>query len=260
MNRVDLVKVKHDKYVGQHVEDLVPNVLEDSLFYEDGELVGFFISDISKYSAKLDKLIGIADAEFRSTRVPKSTMKRSSGLHSEKNEVLQYSTILGSIAPRPHMRRPYPTRSSVHTHKAAKHFIAAMSMAGFECAKVIKLVAPSIYETQVELFKNVHKKWKFGGLWTSTISNYNISADYHTDNANIVGAVNVIIAKRRNSRGGCTTIPDYGATVNSCDNSMLVYPAWRNLHGVTPIIPLSENGYRNTHVFYPLKAFHGLDI
>jgi hypothetical protein len=40
---------------------------------------------------------------------------------------------------------------------------------------------------------------------------------------------------------------------------MLVYPAWRNVHGVTPIIPLKEGGYRNSLVFYPLKAFKGLD-
>jgi len=67
--------------------------------------------------------------------------------------------------------------------------------------------------------------------------------------------VNVIIAKREGSRGGNTTVPDYGATFGSFDNSMLVYPAWRNLHGVTPIVPTEPNGYRNTLVFYPLKAF-----
>jgi hypothetical protein len=50
-------------------------------------------------------------------------------------------------------------------------------------------------------------------------------------------------------------VPDYDATVNSSDNSILVYPAWRNVHGVTPIIPLKEDGYRNTLVFYALKAF-----
>jgi hypothetical protein len=36
---------------------------------------------------------------------------------------------------------------------------------------------------------------------------------------------------------------------------MLYYPAWRNVHGVTPIVPLHEGGYRNTLVFYPLANF-----
>lgn len=60
-------------------------------------------------------------------------------------------------------------------------------------------------------------------------------------------------------KGGDLHIPDYGATIGQQDNSILVYPAWRNVHGVTPIIPTFEGGYRNSLVFYPLKAFKGLD-
>tara|TARA_R110002126_G_scaffold250907_4_gene393703 strand:+ start:145 stop:546 length:402 start_codon:yes stop_codon:yes gene_type:complete len=130
-----------------------------------------------------------------------------------------------------------------------------MSLAAKESEMLIKKLAPNIYKRQLELFKQIDDKWKFGNMFTSSISNYNIAAPYHRDTANLVGAVNVIICKRQNSKGGCTTIPDYNATVDSCDNSMLVYPAWRNVHGVTPIIPLADEGYRNTLVFYPLKAF-----
>ena len=73
-----------------------------------------------------------------------------------------------------------------------------------------------------------------------------------------VGAVNVIICKKHNSKGGDLHIPDYNATVGQQDNSILVYPAWRNVHAVTPIIPTHEGGYRNSLIFYPLKAFKGL--
>jgi hypothetical protein len=128
-----------------------------------------------------------------------------------------------------------------------------------ESEKIIKEICPNIWEAQNEIFeKHVDKKWRFGNLWTSSISNYNISAPFHRDAGNIEGCVNVIIAKKQNATGGNTTVPDYGATVDSCDNSMLVYPAWRNVHGVTPIIPTHEGGYRNSLVFYPLKAFKGL--
>ena len=68
-----------------------------------------------------------------------------------------------------------------------------------------------------------------------------------------------VIAKKRNATGGNTTVPDYNATMDSSDNSMLVYPAWRNVHGVTPIVATKEDGYRNSLVFYPLKAFKNLD-
>jgi hypothetical protein len=62
-----------------------------------------------------------------------------------------------------------------------------------------------------------------------------------------------------NVSGGDLHIPDYNATIGQQDNSILVYPAWKNLHGVTPIIPIFENGYRNSLIFYPLKAFIGID-
>ena len=248
MERVDLVKRKHNIKVGDTCEFIEPNITKDSLFYEFDELVGFFIRDVNKYSPKLGNLINIADLELRSKRVPKSTMKRSSG-------VLQYSTILGAVPPKPHMRRPYPTISSVHTSKTAKTFVKAMSLACKESEVLLQSIAPEIYDKQKKVFENVDKAWRFGNLFTSSISNYNIAAPYHRDTANIVDCVNVIICKRQNSKGGCTTIPDYGVTVDSCDNSMLVYPAWRNVHGVTPIIPLADGGYRNTLVFYPLKAF-----
>ena len=58
--------------------------------------------------------------------------------------------------------------------------------------------------------------------------------------------------------GGCLNVPDYNATFEQADNSMLVYPAWRNVHGVTPIKPIAEGGYRNSLIFYPLKAFKGI--
>lgn len=100
---------------------------------------------------------------------------------------------------------------------------------------------------------------KFGNLFTSSISNYNINAAFHVDNGNIKDTVNVIICKQKNAKGGDLHIPDYNATIGQVDNSILVYPAWRNMHGVTPIIPTKQGGYRNSLVFYPLKAFLGLE-
>jgi hypothetical protein len=260
MKRIDLVQVEHNKKIGMICEYIEPNVKEDSLFYSDGKVIGFYIRDISKYSKKLSDLVAIANKELLSDAVPKQFMARSSGLRDKTKEVKQFSTILGAIAPKPHMRRDYASISSVHYHKTARTFVKAMLLASEESANLIEQIAPSIYEEQLKNMSGVKDKWKFGKLFTSSISNYNISAGFHIDNANIKGCVNVIICKRKDSKGGCTTVPDYDATVDSCDNSMLVYPAWRNIHAVTPIIPLADGGYRNTLVFYPLKAFLNEDV
>lgn len=246
MKEVELVQVKHGVKVGDICEYMEPNILEDTIFMMDGEPVGFFIKQIT---GKLKDLIEIANNEFRSKRVPKSTMKRSSG-------VLQYSTIIGSIPPKPMMRRPYPGISSVHGVKSASTFIKAMLAACREAEKVVKEIMPAQYERQVKLIEeHVPEKYRFGKLFTSSINNYNISAPFHRDTGNIKGCVNVIINKKKNAKGGDLHVPDYNATMDGTDNSMLVYPAWRNVHGVTPITPTKADGYRNSLVFYPLKSF-----
>jgi hypothetical protein len=260
MKKVDLIKIEHNVKIGDVCGHITPNIIEDTLFYDNDELIGFYIKDISKYSIKASKLADLADSELRSKNVPKSTMKRSSGFANAENEVLQYSTILGSVPPKPHMRRPYATISSVHNVKSAQVFIKAMIMLCKESEMIIKELAPNIYTRQKEIIStNIPEKYRFSDLFTSSISNYNIPAAFHRDNGNLEGCVNVIIAKKKNATGGNTTVPDYGATVDSCNNSMLVYPAWRNVHGVTPIVPTHDGGYRNSLVFYPLKAFKGLD-
>ena len=258
MKELHLKEVSHNVKIGDTCEYICPNILEDTLFFDDGKPIGFYIKDIGKYSQKASQLADIADKELRSKNVPKSLMKRSSGFidDDKSKQVLQYSTILGSIPPKPHMRRPYPTRSSVHGVATAKTFIKAMLMLAKESENIIKQITPELYEQQKNIIAdNIAKEWRFSDLFTSSISNFNIAADFHRDNGNLKGCSNVIIAKRKNSVGGCTTIPDYGATVASDDNSMLYYPAWRNVHGVTPITPTHSNGYRNTLVFYPLANF-----
>lgn len=254
MQTVELVQVSHNIKIGDKCGDIEPNILEDTLFVVNGEPVGFYIKELT---GKLAKLVDVANTELISKRVPKSVMRRSSGLMDAGQEVEQYSTIIGSCPPKPHMRRPYPTMSSVHAVKSASTFVKAMMLACKEAEQVIKQVAPNIYERQKSIIsEKVPPQWRFGELFTSSISNFNISAPFHRDAGNLEGCVNVIIAKKRNAKGGNTTVPDYDATVDSRDNSMLVYPAWRNVHGVTPIIPTEKGGYRNTLVFYPLKAFN----
>lgn len=261
MKEIQLKKVDHEIKIGDITPSLKPNIDEDCVLIENGQKVGFFIKNLPE---KASKLATLANLEFNSKNVPKSNMVRSAavmkgykenGKRGEENLVVQMSTILGSVAPRPHMRRPYPSISSVHNEPKAETFIKAMVMLAKESEKIIKEIMPELYEQQKALLEEVPKQWRFANLFTSSISNYNIAAAYHRDTGNIVGGANVIITKRNNCKGGNLNVPDYGATFNQSDNSMLVYPAWRNVHGVTPIEPTYKGGYRNSLVFYPLKAF-----
>lgn len=267
MNKLELKLVEHTVKVGQECGAFKPNITEDTIFYEDGEVVGFFIKEIS---GKIKNYIEIANKEFRGKNVPKTLLERAGKLRKlqegqtirQANKVLveQMSTIIGSIPPKALMKREYASRSSVHNEPKAKTFIKAMLLTCSEAENIIKKIAPTIYENQLALIQeNVPEKYRLGKLFTSSISNYNISAPFHRDNGNIRGCVNVIITKRLNSKGGNLHVPDYGLTFDSSNNSMLVYPAWKNVHGVTPIEPTFEGGYRNSLIFYPLKAFKGIE-
>lgn len=267
MKKIDLIEVKHNRKIGSVCEYIEPNVVEDSIFYVDGEPIGFYLT---KMPEKMCKLSDLANFEFNSENVPKTKLDRSDVLKAQQENpkltraqareigTSQLSAILGSVPPKPQFKRDYPTRSSVHSVKSAQPFIKAMLLLAIESEKLIKEILPQQYEAQKKLFEQVDDKWKFGNLWTSSISNYNISAPFHRDTGNIKGAVNVIICKKHNSKGGDLHVPDYGATIGQKDNSILVYPAWRNMHGVTPILPTYKGGYRNSLIFYPLKAFKGI--
>jgi len=268
MKKIELTQVDHDRKVGQPCEYIEPNINESCIFYADGEPVGFYLS---KMPEKMCNLAGIANIEFRGKNVPKSMMDRSDVVKKAQLEnktpaqiikegrgCSQMSALLGSIAPKPMVRRPYPNRSQIHSVKSAQVFIKSMLLIAKESELLIKEILPCQYDRQVEIFNSVPEKWRFANLFTSSISNYNISAPFHRDAGNIKGCVNVIICKRENSRGGNLHIPDYNATIGQVDNSILVFPAWRNMHGVTKIIPTVEGGYRNSLIFYPLKAFIGL--
>lgn len=261
MKKVDLIKVEHNRKVGDICEYIEPNVTKDCIFYADGEPIGFYMS---KMPEKMCKLAELANAEFNSNRVPKVAMVRTNGEPAtmksrEVQQVKQMSAIIGSTAPKPHLGRNYPNKHSNHQVKSAQTFIKAMLMLAIESEKLIKEILPEQYKKQKDIFQNVNEKWRFANLFTSSISNYNISAPFHIDGLNMKECVNVIICKRKNSIGGDLHLPDYNATIGQANNSILVYPAWRNMHGVTPIIPTFEGGYRNSLVFYPLKAFVGID-
>ena len=109
MKTIKLQKVEHDIKIGKDCPYYEPNVTEDCFLEVDGDIVGFYIKDVSKHSTKLSQLISISNKEFRSSNVPKSLLERSDvfskvykeGLtrkEAKKQGTIQMSTILGSVA------------------------------------------------------------------------------------------------------------------------------------------------------------------
>lgn len=259
-----LKKVEHDIRIGKRCEYMPPTITESCLLEDNGEIIGFYLN---KLPIKLQQYITIANKEFMSNNVPKTLLERSDVMQTQRKLgitrsqakklcTVQMSTILGGILAKAHLRRPYNSISTVHTHKTANTFIKAMLLACRESEQLIKKYMPQQYEKQKKIIEDSTLKiYRFGKLFTSSISNLNISAPFHQDRGNLKDTVNVIITKRKGTKGGSLCVPDYNEVFEQCDNSILVYPAWRNIHGVTKIIQEEETSYRNSLIFYPLRGF-----
>ena len=264
MKTLQLIKQEHKTRIGKRCDFIPPTITESCLLKLDGKIIGFYLTDLPD---KLKQYITIANKEFLSKNVSKTLLERSDiyqvqhklGITRSQAKAIgtpQMSTILGAVLAKPHLRRPYNSVSSVHTNTKSKTFIKAMLLSCLESEKLIKLYMPEQYQSQKQLIKETTlPEFRFGNLFTSSISNFNIAAAYHQDRGNLKNTVNAIITKRKDTEGGALSVPDFGHTFEQADNSLLVYPAWYNIHGVTKIIKRNEQGYRNSLIFYPLKGF-----
>ena len=194
MKTLKLQKQEHDKKIGSRCEFVPPTVTESCLLEFEGKIIGFYLNDLPD---KLKQYISIANKEFLSKNVPKSLLERSdvytmqkkygiSRAEAKARNTVQMSTILGGVLAKPHLRRPYNSVSAVHTNKKAKTFIKAMLLSCLESEKLIKQYMPEQYESQKKLIEETTlPKYRFGNLFTSSISNFNIAAPFHQDRGNL---------------------------------------------------------------------------
>jgi hypothetical protein len=84
MKHVELVQIPHCVKIGDVCGDIEPNVTENTLFLFEGAPVGFYIKELT---GKIKQLADVANAELLSDRVPKSEMRRSSGMRDSEFEV-----------------------------------------------------------------------------------------------------------------------------------------------------------------------------
>jgi hypothetical protein len=109
-----------------------------------------------------------------------------------------------------------------------------------------------------KLRDDANLRYKFTGEYAGKGRPPHLAGKVNIDNLNMKECVNAIVFTKKDADGGNTTLPDYGATVDSSHCGMLVYPAWKSMHGVTKIELKKPNGYRNSFVFYPLNYFLNL--
>lgn len=254
MKEVVLEKREHSYKMGDICPFFKANITEPSLFILDGKPLGFYLKELPD---RIQTLLTIADEEFRSNRTLKTKMERGTREQAEARglkQVKQYSSLIGGTPSKEHFMRFYKGVSRNTYRESATLFATSMYALASECEEILKQYLPEQYEYQSSwVQENVEEPYRIGSMFTSSISNFNIAAPFHQDKANLKASTNIILTRRKDCLGGCLTVPEYGATIEQADMSMLVYPAVSNMHGVTPIVARKKGGYRNSFVFYTLS-------
>ena len=94
MNKIELTLIEHDIKVGMTCDYKTANITEDTLFMDNGELVGFYLKDLNQWSSRATKLLSVANNEFLSDRVPKSMMSRSDAMTNDNATETTYEKTI----------------------------------------------------------------------------------------------------------------------------------------------------------------------
>ena len=158
------------------------------------------------------------------------------------------------MAPRLPLRRRESCRATSLAVESPKEHKVIADLAG-HLAKYMEEMFADIYKHDKEVMAQVEEEWKIGerDLWTSGVINQSAALPFHRDNFNfdVWSAMPVI---RNKMDGGCLTLVEYDATVACRDGWVLFFAGYKHVHGVTPMVPKADNGYRYSIVYYALKG------
>jgi hypothetical protein len=224
------------KMVGLRVREHEPNVTGPTVFVtEDDEPILAYLPITGK-------------AELR-----RAVMNIPYGHTSRANGIQNVSRTFG-YAP----RKPVHGRDGCRlTHMArivpAEHSVLeewAVNLEG-----MLEEIAPEIVKRDRETMTAVLPDWRIGesNLWTSGVVNRSSSLPYHRDGFNFPtwSAMPVL---RRGMDGGYLRVPEYDLTLACRDGYAVFFPGHQLVHGVTPMTPNREDGYRYSVVYYALRG------
>lgn len=225
--------------VGEFVEEIPANVRAEGIYVDADS--GDPVLAVSSFPGDL--------AAFRRAVLSIHWNKTYRGSSGIKNT----SRTFG-MAPRKHMLQRESCRpASLYHEQPDVHEI--LDRTATELSEWVGSNLPDVDATDRETVEPVLPEWRIGEdtIWTSGVVNLTSQLPYHRDGANFSSWSSMPVV-RRGTRGGYLNLPEYDATVACRDGTVVSFPGWRLVHGVTPIRKVEPDGYRITTVYYSLQG------
>ena len=116
-------------------------------------------------------------------------------------------------------------------------------------------VAPDTADQHKELLDKVVDEWRMpDSLFTSGIVNKNNPLSYHFDAGNFKDVLSCMLVLRKEMEGGWLCVPEINTRFLLKHNSLFMFDGQKIMHGVSPMNPKSDDGYRFSVVYYSLKG------
>jgi hypothetical protein len=210
---------------------------ENTIFYKNGNPVGLYIKIENNFINEVRKAVVI-------TKYAKSS--RTRGIPTQ-------SSVFGSL-PRIARRNDF-CRFSAQTKNEklnAQRLFSFMPI----LTDIYKKYLPEQYERDLKtITENVSSDYmiKQNQPFTTANINVNHAIKYHKDTGNFRGNLSNVLILKDGIIGGELVFPEYGFALAQNDKYLAIFDGQNEIHGVMPIMNVSQNPYRASIVYYTLE-------
>lgn len=210
---------------------------ENTIFYKNGNPVGLYIKIENNFINEVRKAVVL-------TKYAKSS--RTRGIPTQ-------SSVFGSL-PRIARRNDF-CRFSAQTKSEklnAQRLFTFMPI----LTEIYKKYLPEQYERDLKVInENVSSDYmlKENQPFTTANINVNHAIKYHKDTGNFRGNLSNVLILKSGIIGGELVFPEYGFALAQDDKYLAIFDGQNEIHGVMPIMKVSEKPYRASIVYYTLE-------
>jgi hypothetical protein len=221
--------------VGDHAPDLKPNVTEAGLWMEDDEPVLLY-TPVPGGADDLRMVCGVEHGDV---------LRGYSGWKSDGRTF--------GYKPRSALRRAENCSPTTLTHDRPDADMALRSVAARLTDLFVEEI-PAVAEADRQTLREVLAEWRLGdSIWTSGVINWSATLPYHRDTMNY-DSWSAMPVLRYQMAGGHLHLPEYDLVIACRDGWQVSFWGRGLVHGVTPMRPKVEGGYRVSIVYYSLKG------